>query len=206
MPGSPASTSTRGRTSWGQSCVLFLPGLAAVVGIIVAMSQGAVAAQFGVADSNMKMGIAQLEGGKVTGYVGTDRTVKGGREAMVLLGVGEGTAEKLCLSTVIDVPVVGAVSLNVGAGNGTPADIDSLTANATELLTPNGKLSDAQLGRDGSTLDQNQLLKGPRGSWGLQAGALSASDVRMTAFNAGAASLRLSGLSIKVRPGKHECF
>lgn len=202
MPG----TRMRGRTSWGKSSLLFLPGLAAVVGIFVAMSQGAIAAQFGVADSNMKMAIAKLDGGKVTGYVGTDRSVKGGEEAMVLLGVGGGTAEKLCLSTVLKVPIAGAVSLNVSAGEKTPVDIDSLTANATELLTPDGVLSDAQLGRDGSTLDENQLVKGPQGSWGLQAGALRARDVRMTAFNAGAASLRLSGLSIKVTPGQHECF
>lgn len=196
----------RGRTSLGRSSLLFVPGAAVVGAIVVAMAQGAVAAQFGVADSNMKMGISQLDGADVTGYVGSDPTIHAGKEPMVLLGVGSGKAKNLCLSTVINVPIVGAVSLNVGAGGTTPADIDSLTANATELLTPDGILKSAQLGRDGSTLDENRLIKGPRGSWGLQAGELSARDVRLTAFNGGAAQLRLSGLRIQVKPGKHECF
>lgn len=207
LPGPVIKTQRfRGRTSWGRSAILLVPGVAAVGAIVVAMAQGAVAAQFGVADSNMKMGISELNGAQVTGYVGSDATVKAGKEPMVLLGVGSGTAKNLCLSTVIDVPIVGAVSLNVGAGGKVPADIDSLTANATELITPDGILNDAQLGRDGSTLNQNRLLRGPEGSWGLQAGSLAAKDVRLTAFNGGAAQLRLSGLTIQVKPGKHECF
>jgi hypothetical protein len=125
---------------------------------------------------------------------------------MLLLGVGSGEAKDLCLSTVLDVPIVGAVSLNVNAGRDTPAGIDSLTANATDLITPNGVLRDAELGRDGSTLDQNDLVSAPRGSWGLQAGALSAENAQLTAFNGGASQLRLSGLSIHVRHGQHECF
>lgn len=203
---SQGTPGTRGRTSFGKSALLLVPGLAAVVGILIGMANGAIAAQFGVADSNMKLGVARLDGSKVTGYVGSDRSVKNGKEAMVLLGVGGGQAKDLCLSAVMDVPIVGPVTLNVNAGSKTPAAIDSLTANATELLTPDGTLSDAELGRDGSTLDKNQLLSGPSGSWGLQAGALSARDVRLTAFNAGAAQLRLSGLSIQVKPGTHECF
>lgn len=196
----------RGRTSLGKSALLFVPGMVVVAGILVAMSQGALAAQLGVANSNMKMGIERLDGAHVTGYVGTDRAVKGGKEAMVLLGVGEGKAKNLCLSTVVDVPIAGAVTLQVGAGGKSPAGIDSLTANATELLTPNGVLNDAELGRDGASLDKNRLLRGPSGSWGLQAGALSAQDVRMTAFNGAASQLRLTGLSIRVLPGTHECF
>lgn len=195
-----------GRTSWARSALLFVPGAAAVVAIVMAMAQGAVASQFAVASSKMKLGVASLDAGEVTGFVGSDPAVRGGKEGMILLGVGNGTAEKLCLSSLVEIPLVGAVTLTVGAGQNAPVGIGSLTANATDLLTPDGTLTDAELGRDGSTLDENRLLRGPSGSWGLQAGGLKAKDVRITAFNGAASSLRLTGVAIQVRPGKHECF
>lgn len=196
----------RGRTSLGKSSLLLVPGLAAVVGILIGMANGVIAANFGVADSNMKMSIGVLDGAKITGYVGSRANVKQGEKGMLLLGVAGGKATDLCLSTVLDVPIAGPVSLNVRAGGGAPADIHSLTANATELVADTGVLKSAELGRDGSTLTQNQLVKGGQGSWGLQAGTLSAKNAQLTAFNAGASELALSGLSITVKPGKHECF
>lgn len=207
MPVSPAvGSKLKGRTSWKRSAALFVPGAAAVVGITMAMAQGAVAAQFGVASSNMKLSISNLDAKRVTGYVGSKREVRSGREAILLLGVAGGTAKSLCLSTVLDVPIAGQVTLGVSAGKQVPAGIDSLTANAKELLASSGVLTSAELGRDGATLDRNNLQRGPDGSWGLQAGGLQANDAHLTATNAGASQLRLQGLSITLNPGRHECF
>lgn len=206
MPSSTASRQARGRTSWGRSALLFVPGVAAVAAIVVGMANGAIAAQFGVANSNMKLSIDKLDAAKVQGYVGSDSQIRSGKEGILLLGVGGGTADNLCLSTVVDVPIVGAVSLNVGAGGQQPVGIDSLTANAKELLASTGVLTAAELGRDGSTVDQNSLLKGPGGSWGLQADGLLAEKAKLTATNGAASQLRLTGVSIKVLHGTHECF
>lgn len=204
----PSTTTSRlrGRTSLGRSSVLLVPGLAAVVAILISMANGGIAANFGVANSNMKMGIASLDAQHTTGFVGSSPQVKDGKAASLLLAVSGGKAKDLCLSTVVELPIIGAVSLNVNAGGGAPADIDSLTAHATELLAPKGVLTTAQLGRDGSTLVENRLIKGPAGSWGLQAGGLSVVNAKLTAFNGAAAQLKLEGLSIQVKHGRHECF
>lgn len=205
-PSTTTSRRLRGRTSLGRTSLLLVPGLGAVVAILIGMANSAIAANFGVANSNMKMGIESLAAEHVTGFVGSSPQVKDGKAASLLLGVGGGKAKGLCLSTVVELPIIGDVSLNVNAGGGAPANIDSLTAHATELLAPKGVLNTAQLGRDGSTLAENQLVKGPGGSWGLQANGLAVENAKLTAFNGAAAQLKLEGLSIQVKHGRHECF
>lgn len=206
VPARTAGRQARGRTSWGRSAVLFVPGMAAVVAILIGMANGAIAAQFGVANSNMKMGIASLDAQQATGFVGSSSRIRDGKEASLLLGVAGGTAKDLCLSALVELPIIGPVTLNVNAGGGAPAQIDSLTAHAKELLAPRGVLKTAQLGRDGSTVDENNLIKGPAGSWGLQAAGLQVEDAKLTAMNGAAAQLKLEGLAIRVLHGKHECF
>lgn len=207
MPDSAgAGAPLRGSTSWKRAAVLIVPGIAAVIAITIGLAKGAIAAQFGAADSNMQLGVARLSTENVNAYVGNDRTVREGKEGLLQLAVTDAKASKLCLSTVVRVPIAGQVSLNVSGGMRTPANVDSLSANAKSLLAAKGKLGAVELGRDGSTLDRNTLVKGPKGSWGLQAAALDGDNVEITATNAGATSLVASGLSINVLPGKRECF
>ncbi|WP_163566591.1 DUF6230 family protein [Fodinicola feengrottensis] len=171
----------------------------------MALAQGAVAASFGAANSDMKASFSSLDGGDITGYASSVPSGSGSRPA-VLLALKNAKGKDLCLSSLQKVPLVGAMSIQVHSGQQEPVAIDGMVANASELITPDGTLTNAQLGRDASTLDQNNLLKGPPGVFGLQASGLRATNVHLSAATVNASTLRLTGLSIKVLPGDHQCY
>ncbi|GGN76998.1 cholesterol esterase [Actinoplanes lobatus] len=196
-----------GRTSWGRACWLLLPSLAVLGGLTVGIAEGALAASFGVSGQYIKVRAGSVEGTDVAAYLDTVQSVDGTHHPVMLAGVGRASMRDVCTSAVVDVPVVGKISLKVLGGTTEAITGTNVVADADSLLGGGGVVTDVEAGRDASTLDRVPGVSGPAGRFGLQAGSLRTEDVRSTAWSANGATIELAGdLEVNVTSGVDECF
>jgi hypothetical protein len=196
-----------GRTSWGRACWLLLPSLAVLGGVTVGIAEGALAASFGVSGQHFKVKAKSVEGTDVAAYLDTARSVDGAHHPVMLAGVGRATLRDVCTSAVVDVPVVGKISLKVLGGRTEAITGTNVVADADTLLGGNGVVTDVEAGRDASTLDRVKGVSGPAGRFGVQASSIKTEDVESTAWSANGGTLELAGdLEVTVTNGVDECF
>ncbi|MBB2940854.1 hypothetical protein FB565_000558 [Actinoplanes lutulentus] len=196
-----------GRTHWGRAAWLFVPSVFALGGITVGIAEGALAASFGVSGQAFKVSASSVEGTDVAAYLDTVQSVDGANHPVMLAGVKEASLTDVCTSAVVDIPVVGNVSLKVLGGKQEPITGTNVVADAEALLSAGGVVKNVEAGRDASTLNRVPGVQGPAGRFGLQAGSLSTDAVQSTAWSANGGTLTLSGdLEVSVTAGVHECF
>ncbi|MGP3684712.1 DUF6230 family protein [Streptomyces sp. IBSNAI002] len=75
-----------------------------------------------------------------------------------------------------------------------------------EDLQGDATFGTAQIGRDASTLDQVEGVKGEPGKFGLQAGNIEVVGVRSRAWSATGGDFRLKGLRLSVSLDGAKCF
>ena len=189
-----------------RSAVLPVPSLALVGAMTLAMAQGVLAASFGVSGSSFKVTAATVEGTNVSGYLDTVRSVDGVRHPVMLAGVDRATMRDVCTSAVVEVPVVGPISLMVLSGSDEPVTGTNLVADADALPGGQGTIRGVEAGRDASTLDRAAGVTGPEGRFGVQAASLSSTDLRSTAWSANGGTVTLNGLQVSIDAGRHECY
>ncbi|SHN43382.1 DUF6230 family protein [Cryptosporangium aurantiacum] len=195
-----------GRTRWGRTAVLLVPSLGVVGVLALAVAQGALAASFGVSGQNFKVTAARVEGTNVAGYLDTVRSVDGKSHPVMLAGVEKAEMTDVCTSAVVDIPVLGPVSLKVLSGQNGPVSGTNVVADSDSLFGGRGTVSGVEAGRDASTLDKVNGVSGPPGRFAVQAESLTATDVRSTAWSASGGTVELSGMDVSVKVGRHECY
>ncbi|WP_156726165.1 DUF6230 family protein [Streptomyces apocyni] len=205
----------RGGTRWKRFAVVMVPSVAATAVIGVALSQGALAASFNVSGQQFKLTVAKLEGEGFVQYGALDNTPDG-KKPVAVVGLDSAKITELCQSVVIPVPVFGDVSMNLTAGaKGGPKveakklyiDADDLSTDATFTNIDIGVSIDSttkgpgpsKVGKDG----QGSYVPG---SFAQQAESVVFTDVKQRAWATTAGTFKLSGLSMKVKKGKHECY
>ncbi|MBB5935809.1 DUF6230 family protein [Streptomyces zagrosensis] len=201
----------RGGTRWKRFAVVMVPSVAATAAIGVALSQGALAASFSVSGQQFKVTAKKLDGKGFVQYGAID-VQRGGKEIPVAVSAFD-SAEitNLCQSVVIPVPYFGDVSLKLSAGTkpGKPVeaknlyiDLDQLNADAT--------FKDINIGvAAGDTKHGPGIKEHDRadpGSFAQEADEAELKDVKQTAWATSAGTFKLSGLSMNVKKGKHECY
>ncbi|MFT2017812.1 DUF6230 family protein [Streptomyces sp. 796.1] len=201
----------RGGTRWKRFAVVMVPSVAATAAIGVALSQGALAASFSVSGQQFKVTAGELDGRGFVQYGAID-TQRGGKKIPVAVSAFDSaTIKNLCQSVVIPVPLFGDVSLKLSAGTkaGNPVkaknlyiDLDQLNADAT--------FTDINIGvAAGDTKYGPGVKKGDAadlGSFAQEADRAQLKDVKQTAWATSAGTFKLSGLSMNVQKGKHECY
>lgn len=200
-----ASDASQGSLVLTRALKMFLLCMIVVGVLALALIQGVIPVQFGLSGAPFKLSVEKLSGTSITGYVGTSESVDDGTSPMVLAGVEGGTGENLCLSTVLDLPVLNQWSVTITSGSSKPVEFDQLTADGGALHIDAVTLTDAELGLDAATLD-SELLDAPMGAWGLRMGSAEVDNIRIAGEDMEAASLRLRGLGLKLQRGTHECF
>ncbi|WP_330329364.1 DUF6230 family protein [Streptomyces sp. NBC_00536] len=194
-----------GRVNWKRTAVAALPAFVAVGAMAMVMAQGALAASFAVSGTSFQVSSSNLSSKGLASYVQTDRSVDGKGHPVALLGIGQATLSDICQSAVVDTPV-GKVVFKLTAGG--PAG----NVTATNLvidgedLTGDARFGTAQIGRDASTLDQVEGVKGDAGKFGLQAGDIEVAGVRSHAWSATGGDFRLRGLKLDVALDGKQCF
>ncbi|MFD0356042.1 DUF6230 family protein [Streptomyces sp. NPDC127110] len=194
-----------GRVDWRRSALVALPA-AALVGVLgLVTAQGALAASFAVSGTSFQVSSSKLSSKGLASYVHTDRSVDGKGHPVALLGIGEATLSDICQSAEVDTPlgkVVFKLTAGGPAGNVTASNlvIDG------EDLTGDATFGTAQIGRDASTLDQVDGVRGEAGKFGLQAGNIEVVGVKSHAWSATGGNFRLKGMKLDVSLDGGKCF
>ncbi|MEV7420830.1 DUF6230 family protein [Streptomyces sp. NPDC089919] len=194
-----------GRVSWKKSAAVALPAVVAVGAMAMVMAQGALAASFAVSGTSFQVSSGKLSSRGLASYVHTDRSVDGKGHPVALLGIGEATLSDICQSAEVPTPV-GTVVFKLTAGG--PAG----NVTATNLvidgedLDGDARFGTAEIGRDASTLDEVDGVKGEAGRFGLQAGDIEVTGVRSHAWSATGGNFRLKGMHLDVSLGGKKCF
>jgi hypothetical protein len=195
-----------GRTRWRKSAILLVPSFATVGILSIAMAQGALAASFGVSGSNFKVTAGHVEGTNVSGYLDTVRSVDGQSHPIMLAGVEKATMSDVCTSALVNIPVVGPISLKVLSGKDEPVSGTNVVADSDAVFGGKGTVRGVEAGRDASTLNRVDGVHGPAGRFGLQAASLETNDLKSTAWSASGGTITLTGMEVHVSKGKHECY
>jgi hypothetical protein len=115
-------------------------------------------------------------------------------------------ADNFCQSVVVELPVVGEVTLRMTSPG--PAGME-----ATDMVLGTDFLAgDLTLGNPHLGIDAAQVSKGPPGtggepaSFGIQADKTVIVAPRLTAWSAVAHTLRVKAVTMTIAPGRNECF
>lgn len=199
------SSGREGRIEWKRTVAVALPAVIAVGAMGVVMAQGALAASFAVSGTSFQVSSSKLSSKGLASYVQTDRSVDGKGHPVALLGIGEATLADICQSARVDTPL-GPVVFKLSAGG--PAGqvtAENLVIDG-EDLDGDATFGTAQIGRDASTLDQVEGVRGEPGRFGLQAGNIEVLNVRSHAWSATGGNFRLKGMRLSVGLDGKQCF
>ncbi len=205
------SEQTRGGTRWKRFGVVMVPSVAATAVIGVLLAQGALAASFSVSGQQFKVSADKLHGDGFLQYGAVD--IQGDHGVPVAVSAfKQASITNLCQSVVTDVPVIGKVSLVLRAGQkGSPA------VEATNLYIDLNQLNaDAQFNGINIGAAAGDTTKGPGmkggheqadpGGFAQEADSADLTHVEQTAWATSAGTFKLSGLSMHVSAGDHECY
>jgi hypothetical protein len=205
------SQQTRGGTRWKRFAVVMVPSVAATAAIGVALAQGALAASFSVSGQEFKVSAQKLVGTGFLQYGAVD-TQHGGKSIPVAVSSFKSASiTGLCQSVVIpNIPIVGDVTMRLTAGSSTPVqaknlyiDLDNLNADAT--------FTNINIGVAAGDSHKGPGMKGGNeeadpGSFAQESDSAVLTHVQQTAWATSAGTFKLSGLSMHVSKGDHECF
>jgi len=196
-----------GGTRWRRFAAMMVPAAVVAGGIVIGMSNGAIAASFAVSGQTFKVGASKLTGTGFKQYGGLAKESDGTTHPVAVSEIADAKLYDLCQSVDATMPLFPkkiVLTINAG-GNGNPAtatdlliDMDSLEGNAT--------FGDIKIGRDAGTMDPAQAVY-PK-SFGQSADTVTITDLRQVARSTSAGVFTLNGLKLKVNIGDaaKECF
>ncbi|GGN31993.1 hypothetical protein FHR83_005712 [Actinoplanes campanulatus] len=197
-----------GRTNWRRFAVAV--GVPTVVagGLVLALAEGALAANFTVSGKQFKLTADTLVGTGFTQYSGEldtqDPDYPGGKIPAAMSGIKSATLVGLCQSV-----AVGPVTLRIEAGNdeNNPVKAENLLIGMSEL-GGNATFEDIQIGLDASTMTRDGAEShGAPGSFGQQSRTVTIENLRQKAYYTSASTFVLNGMSLKLHiGGSHECY
>lgn len=205
------SEKTRGGTRWKRFGVVMVPSIAATAAIGVALAQGALAASFSVSGQQFKVSASELQGTGFLQYGAVDAQGTGGVPVAVS-AFKSASIKDLCQSVVIpNVPFVGTVSMVLKAGGGaTPVQAKDLYIDLNQL-DADATFTNINIGIAAGDSTKGPGMKGrpeiaDPGSFAQEADSATLKNVQQTAWATSAGTFELSGLSMHVSAGDHECY
>lgn len=205
-----ALTPPQNRTRWGRGAAVLVPSMAIVTGLGAAMAQGALAANFNVADKPMSLAVQTLDAQGLDIVVGslnvTDTKGKTRPEAILHAAVGSGTLTGVCI--IASQTILGgtySVVLSVPPDSGLASGAN-LQFDVTHLVGHNVTLSNALIGKSADLLSINGVsLNGQPGGFGVDGseGVAHLENVEGTARGASIlGSLQAPTFDASIHPGE----
>jgi hypothetical protein len=210
----PART---GRTRWRRFGVLFGLSAATAAGLLTLMSNGALAASFSVSGQQFKVSADQLVATGFVQYGTVDARTEPGAgsqtpEPVAVSGMKTATLTNLCQSVITDLGDFGAVTLKIKAGTGKdPVTATNMVVDMN-ALDGNAKFTGMEIGRDAATLDKGptndpaETAQRREGFFSQQADKVTITNLKQVAWATSAGEFNLTGLSLRLKWGKDECF
>lgn len=192
-------------TLWKRAIGMFVVCMVAVGVLAFALIVGLIPVSFGIGGNPIQLTIGKLEGTKMTAYVGSDPSVQQGGKAGAIAALEGGEMHEMCLSTVLDLPVVGELSIMIRSGESKPIPFGRMTAFADSMGIDAVTIKDVSMGLDGSDLSANNLVRGPDGSWAMEMDHVTVTNIVATGEEADVGLLRLRGLGLELQTGRHGC-
>jgi len=194
-----------------------VPSVAATAAIGVGLAQGALAASFSVSGVDFKVTTESLDGKNLLQYgsvaSGKDLNGKDANHPVVVSGFSSAEISKMCQSVVQPLPFgLGDVTMKLKAGGGDKVEATNLYLDVHELDT-NAEFTNIDIGvaageGKGPTKIQNGKDGKPNGSpygFAQRADRAVLKDVTQRAWATTAGTFKLSGLSLRLSGGQHEC-
>lgn len=183
------------RRRWGRFWLLMAPASLAAGGVLAAIATGAVAASVAASGEAFKVSGDRLSGSDFTALPGMSVDPKtGAQHPVVVVTAREAELSNLCVSMLVQTPV-GPVTVRVTAGQDEPVKATGLVVDSDQLQ---GEINFTDvLGRSEGGSSGGLLARTAR---------VTVHHPRFTGWQGTAGSFRLTGLSMRVKPGAHECF
>ncbi|MGW0808533.1 DUF6230 family protein [Nonomuraea sp. NPDC002799] len=195
----------QGRVRWKRFGLILVPVAVMTSLLVGATAQGVIGATFVVSGSSFKLFAAELRGQGFSLASDVDRTRKDRLIPVIVAGIRRAAITELCSSALVKTPV-GTITIRLTGGRGgNEVIIDDLVIDVAVGQTA-ASIRDLELGRDASTLDEVPGGRGPAGTFGGQARAVTLHNVRLGAWAVTAATFSLPDLGLNVMRGEHECY
>lgn len=206
-----------GRTRWGRFGGVLALSAVATTGMLALVAHGALAASFTVSGQQFKVGADRLVADSFVQYGSIDaQAVRGGDPQPAPVAVaGMRTAKlyNLCQSVVTDLGDFGSVTLRIEAGKDPnhPVTATNMVVDMNQL-DGNADFKNMQIGRDASTLDEgpandpSETAQRQQAFFSQQARSVVIDHLHQVALATSAEDFNLSGLSLRLSMGQHECF
>lgn len=211
---------TFGKTRWKRFAVVMVPTIAATAAVGFSVAEGALAASFSVSGTSFKVSAGSLHGDGFTQY-GTvltqvqDTDAQGHTTKVALpvavSGFNKATINNLCQSVVINVPVLGAYTLTINAGNdaNNPVTAKGLYIDMTDLKATTATFNNINIG-----VAVSGITKGPvnpdqavdPAGFAQEADSADLTGVQQVAWATSAGTFSLNGMHLNLASGTHECF
>jgi len=216
-----------GRTNWRRFAVSIGVPLAVAGGLVIALEQGAIAANFAVSGTSFKLSATSLDGTGFTQYSDaipqTTNADAAGRKITAMSGIDSATISNLCQTVTAPSPFGGSIVMRIDAGgvgaNPTQADLDNKAVHASNLLIGMSDLqgdatfTNIKIGVDASTMGAPAAPNsaGPAvGGFGQQSEGVSIKNLKQTATYTSAGKFTLNGMHLHLFVGAkatdNECF
>ncbi len=213
------SAPAAGRTNWRRFAVAVGVPTAVAGGLIVALAQGALAANITVSGTQFKLTADHLEGTGFTQYssgLGTAQKDANGNTVIIpaaMSGINHADIYNLCQSVSAG-PIVLQITAAQSAKFDGTATGASKAVQADDLLIGMSELAgdatfkNIEIGVDASKLTADgAATHGAVGGFGQQASGVSIDNLKQQAYSTTASSFKLRGMSLKLLVGKGgECF
>ncbi|MGW7194671.1 DUF6230 family protein [Streptomyces chryseus] len=171
------------------------PASVAAGGVLTAMATGALAASVAASGEAFKVSGDRLTGSGFTALPGLNVDSKtGAKHPVVVVTAQEAEVSNLCVSVLVKTPV-GPVTVHMNAGDDEPVTATGLVVDSDQLQG-DIKFTDV-LGR---------AEGGSSGGFLARTARVTVHQPRFTGWQGTAGSFRLKGLSMRIKPGAHECF
>ncbi|MEV6349161.1 DUF6230 family protein [Actinoplanes sp. NPDC051851] len=172
-------------------------------GLVVALAQGALAANITVSGTQFKLSADKLVGDGFTQYSGY-KNASTGTTYMAMSGIQSAELTNLCQSV-----SASGLTLRIEAGKdaSNPVKAKDLLIGMSEL-GGDATFENIQIGLDASTLDADgQATHGGVGQFGQQATKVTINNLKQKAYYTQASTFTLNGMSLKFYVGgSHECY
>ncbi|GAA3909433.1 DUF6230 family protein [Streptomyces lannensis] len=202
-----------GRTSWRRFGAILVPSLAAAAALGIGMAQGALAASFLISGQRFQLSADILSGRGVSIYPMVDVTRKGALVPVVVLGFRHAQINRLCLSVVIPIPVLGPYTLVVTGGTGRPVEAANLFIDATSVAAAQANTKNIDIGVAAGAVTKGPINPKDRNSrwfdpnvFAQQAQSVVLKNVRVISVATSAGTLNVPNFRMRVEQGNNPCF
>jgi Family of unknown function (DUF6230) len=208
-----------GRTNWRRFAVALGLSTGATAGLLILVANGAVAASFTVSGQQFKVSADRLEANGFVQYGTVDARKEPGSdpakqdpEPVAVSAMKSAKLYNLCQSVVTDLGDFGSLTLKIKAGTGkNPATATNMVVDMSQL-DGDATFNNIEIGRDASTLDRGptndpaETAQRREGFFSQQAESVTINGLRQVAWATSAGQFNLTGLSLRLKWGKDECF